>query len=96
LTGQPLPPGISAVPENTVVGGSPKEKLMHELFIGNTTPKMIGPMTDFLGRAMEQVGLTTMARNPIVSCRVSAKFSFITLRTKEEATNALNLNNIPY
>jgi len=98
LTGQALPPGITAVPENTIsIGGSPEEKLMHELFIGNTTPEMTGPMiTDFLGRAMEQVGLTTMAGNPIVSCRVSAKFSFITLRTKEEATNALNLNNIPY
>jgi hypothetical protein len=99
LTGQPLPPGMTPVPENngTIGGGSPEEKLHRELFVGNTTPEMTEAMLrDFLGRAMEQVGLTTMPGNPIVSCRVSGKFAFVELRTKEEAERALNLNNIPY
>lgn len=76
---------------------NPEEKLQRELFVGNTTPEMTESMLrDFLGRAMEQVGLTTMPGNPILSCRVSGKFAFVELRTKEEAANALNLNNIPY
>lgn len=58
---------------------------------------MTAPMiTDFLGRAMEQVGLTTMPGNPILTCRPSGKFAFCEFRTQQEAKNALNLNNIPY
>lgn len=107
LTGQPLPPGMVPVPENTpealLLGGggimstNPEEKLQRELFVGNTTPEMTEAMLrDFLGRAMEQVGLTTHPGNPILACRVSGKFAFVELRSKEEAANALNLNNIPY
>ena len=90
LTHQPLPSGI--VDPN-------EEKLNRELFIGNTTPEMTGDMlTDFLGKAMQQVGLTilNMPGNPINACRVNGKFAFIELRTVKEAENALNLNNIPY
>lgn len=88
LTGQALPAGI--VDPN-------EEKLNRELFIGNTTPEMTGSMlTDFLGKAMQQVGLTIMPGNPINACRVNGKFAFIELRTVKEAENALNLNNIPY
>jgi len=65
--------------------------------VGNTTPEMTEvSLKDFLGRALEQVGLTTMPGNPILACRLSGKFAFVELRTKEEAANALNLNNIPY
>lgn len=95
LTGQPLPPGMIPVPENT--GGNPEEKINRELFVGNTTPEMTESMLkDFLGRALEQVGLTQLPGNPILACRVSGKFAFVELRSKEEAANALNLNNIPY
>ena len=106
LTGQPLPPGMVPVPENTpgaallmgaVSTTNPEEKLQRELFVGNTTPEMTEVMLrDFLGRAMEQVGLTIYPGNPILACRVSGKFAFVELRSKEEAANALNLNNIPY
>lgn len=99
LTGQPLPPGMAAVPENTGVtmALSGEDKLSRELFIGNTTPEMTAEMLrDFLGRAMEQVGLSTMPGNPIVTVRPSAKFAFIEVRSMQEAANALNLNNIPY
>ena len=51
---------------------------------------------EFLGKAMEQVGLSKGPGNPINACRVSGKFAFIELRSREEAENALNLNNIPY
>lgn len=90
LTGQPLIPGMTG-------DVSADEKLSRELFIGNTTPEMTDVMIrDFLGRAMEQVGLTTMPGNPINAVRVSAKFAFVELRSAQEAANALNLNNIPY
>ena len=73
------------------------EKLQRELFVGNTTPEMTAQMLqDFLGNAMQQVGLCTAPGNPISTNRVSGKFAFIELRSAIEAANALNLNNIPY
>lgn len=86
LTGQ----DTSALPDPEM------EKLQRELFIGNTTPEMTSHMlTEFLGNAMQQVGLTTAPGNPITACRVSGKFAFVELRSAQEAANALNLNNIP-
>lgn len=92
LTGQTLSSSASAGlldPET--------EKLQRELFIGNTTPEMTSHMLqDFLGNALQQVGLTTAPGNPVTACRVSGKFAFVELRSAEEAANALNINNIPY
>lgn len=89
LTGQSLPAGA--------VLDAEQEKINRELFVGNTTPEMTEQMLrEFLGNAMEQVGLNVMAGNPITACRVSGKFAFIELRTPQEAANALNLNNIPF
>jgi len=97
LTGQPLPPNVTPMVSGMAGGASGEDKLMRELFVGNTTPEMTAQMlTDFLGKAMEQVGLTTAPGNPILNCRPNGKFAFVELRTKEEAANALNLNNIPY
>jgi RNA recognition motif-containing protein len=74
---------------------SESEKVNRELFVGNTTPEMTDQMLkDFLGSAMEQVGLTIMDGNPITLCEMFGKYAFIELRTPREATNALNLNNI--
>lgn len=76
-----------------------QEKIKRELFIGNTTPEMTeGMLREFLGNAIQQVGLSLIPNgsNPITACRVSGKFAFIELRTPEEAAAALNLNNIPY
>jgi RNA recognition motif. (a.k.a. RRM, RBD, or RNP domain) len=87
LTGQ----DTSALPDPEM------EKLQRELFIGNTTPEMTSQMlSEFLGNAMQHVGLTTAPGNPITACRVSGKFAFVELRSAEEAANALNLNNIPW
>ncbi|KAL3941739.1 MAG: hypothetical protein SGBAC_003951 [Bacillariaceae sp.] len=89
LTGQSLPTGV--------VLDAEQEKISRELFVGNTTPEMTeGMLVEFLGNAMEQVGLNVMVGNPINACRVSGKFAFIELRTPKEAANALNLNNIPF
>jgi len=89
LTGQALPQG-------TVLDAE-QEKINRELFVGNTTPEMTEQMLrEFLGNAMEQVGLNGVTGNPITSCRVSGKFAFVELRTPQEAANALNLNNIPF
>ena len=89
LTGQALPAGA--------VLDAEQEKIKRELFVGNTTPEMTEQMLrEFLGNAMEQVGLNVNPGNPITACRVSGKFAFIELRSPEEAANALNLNNIPF
>mmetsp|Transcript_20518 Transcript_20518/g.26540 ORF Transcript_20518/g.26540 Transcript_20518/m.26540 type:complete len:428 (+) Transcript_20518:115-1398(+) len=94
LTGQPLPPGCNPVPENGPPGEG--EKIDRELFVGNTTPEMNEEgIKDFLGKALEQVGLSN-GGNPILNCRMSGKYAFIELRTIEETKRALNLNNIPY
>jgi RNA recognition motif-containing protein len=89
ITGQALPVGATL--------DSEQEKVNRELFVGNTTPEMTENMlAEFLGNAMEQVGLNVMAGNPITACRVSGKFAFIEMRTPQEAALALNLNNIPF
>ena len=76
---------------------SEAEKVNRELFVGNTTPEMTDQMlSDFLGTAMEQVGLNVMDGNPITSCEMFGKYAFIELRTPREATYALCLNNIPF
>jgi RNA recognition motif-containing protein len=76
---------------------SETEKVNRELFVGNTTPEMTDQMLkDFLGSAMEQVGLNIMDGNPITVCELFGKYAFIELRTPREAANALNLNNIPF
>lgn len=103
LTGQPLPDGVTPIPENAdasnahMLSASPEEKVNRELFVGNTTPEMTEhSLRDFLGKAMEQVGLSAAPGNPITTCRLSGKFAFVELRSEQEAASALNLNNIPY
>ncbi len=89
LTGQELT--IDAVLDGE------SEKVNRELFVGNTTPEMTDQMLkDFLGSAMNQVGLTIMDGNPITLCEMFGKYAFIELRTPRETTNALNLNNIEF
>lgn len=57
---------------------SESEKVNRELFVGNTTPEMTDQMLkDFLGTAMEQVGLTIMNGNPITVCEMFGKYAFI-------------------
>ena len=89
LTGQTAPP--------PAVLDADMEKMSRELFIGNTTPEMTeAVLREFLGNAINQVGLSVAPGNPILACRVSGKFAFVELRSAQEATNALNLNNIPF
>eukprot|EP00588_Corethron_pennatum_P013678 CAMPEP_0194267378 /NCGR_PEP_ID=MMETSP0169-20130528/1900_1 /TAXON_ID=218684 /ORGANISM="Corethron pennatum, Strain L29A3" /LENGTH=399 /DNA_ID=CAMNT_0039008203 /DNA_START=124 /DNA_END=1323 /DNA_ORIENTATION=+ len=100
LTGLGLPDGV--VPDASGGGGGGtgtggEDKIVRELFVGNTTPDMTEQgLREFLGKAMEQVGLSAGAGNPILACRLSGKFAFVELRSKEETAAALNLNNIPY
>jgi hypothetical protein len=53
-------------------------------------------LKEFLNGALRQIGMATTAEDPIVSCRMNAKFSFIELRTGEDSANALNLNGIVF
>ena len=75
---------------------TPKES--RELFVGNVLASGVSEavLKDFLNSAMKQVGLITGPEDPIVTCRMNAKFSFIELRTPDDAKNALNLNGIPF
>lgn len=89
LTGQPVPPNIHT--------SLADDKVNRELFVGNTTPEMTETaLIDFLGGAMQQVALNVRPGNPIMACRLCGKFAFVEFRCVEEASNALNLNNIPF
>ena len=79
-----------------LLGPSGEDKIDRELFVGNTTPEMTEEgIRDFLGKALEQVGLSNSPGNPILNCRMSGKYAFIELRTIDETKKAMNLNNIP-
>jgi splicing factor U2AF subunit len=70
-------------------------KESRELFVGNVLATISDVvLKEFLNSAMRHVGLSTC--DPIVTCRMNAKFSFIELRTPEDSTLALNLNGIPF
>ena len=75
---------------------TPKES--RELFVGNVLANGVSDtvLKEFLNSAMRQVGLATGPEDPIVTCRMSAKFSFIELRTPDDSKNALSLNGIPF
>lgn len=75
---------------------TPKES--RELFVGNVLASGVSDsiLKEFLNSAMRQVGLVTGPEDPIVTCRMNAKFSFIELRTPEDSKLALNLNGIPF
>ena len=76
----------------------PKEQ--RELFVGNVPcnpPVSENELKDFLNKSMRDVGLATdPVQDPIINLRMSAKFSFIELRSIDDCNNALNLNGIPY
>jgi len=75
----------------------PNTKVYRELFIGNTIEDMNEvDLQEFLGAAMEKVGLCTQPGNPILTTRLSGKFAFVELRSIDETNNMLNLNGIPY
>eukprot|EP01084_Bolivina_argentea_P163508 284449_1 len=70
-----------------------------ELFVGNTPPQGNASevvLRTFLNAAMHQVGLAMAPGDAVVSVRISNKYSFMRLRTVEEATKALSLNGIPF
>jgi hypothetical protein len=99
ISGFGLPPPPPSLPSMGGMGGAAaaaslgmlgidaaQQKIMRELFVGNTpdgTNEVV--LMDFLNAAIQQVNLVPTPGNPIVQCRVSDKFAFIELRTIEEA-----------
>jgi hypothetical protein len=97
--GLPPPPPLPSMGGGMMMGGAAaaaslgmlgidaaQQKIMRELFVGNTpdgTNEVV--LMDFLNAAIQQVNLVPTPGNPIVQCRVSDKFAFIELRTIEEA-----------
>ena len=92
LTGMPLQASISFAATS-----QPEDKVNRELYIGNVTTEMTEKsITEYLGKALEQVGFNTKPGNPIIACQISGKYAFVEFRNSEEATKGLNLNNIPF
>ena len=98
ITGQAIPAG-NFVGE---AGISPATKAFREIFIGNTPPDTTSAaLSDFLGGALQRMGMaraegTPLPSSPVTAVRINAKFCFVEFRSVEEASNALNLNGIPY
>lgn len=75
----------------------PNTKIYRELFVGNTSPEMSEQaILEFIGGAMEKMGLSSAPGNPVIHCRVSPRFAFIELRTIEETANCINISGIPF
>jgi hypothetical protein len=68
----------------------PATKPRRELFIGNTPPMTTErALIDHLNAAMVTARLATGPGQVILSCRVSATFAFIELRSVPETDNAM-------
>jgi hypothetical protein len=97
---QPAPPSMALMTSlTTIPNGSvdPSTKTFRELFVGNTSPEMNAEnLKEFMANAMEKMGLLSSPGNPVYQVRVNPRFSFIEMRSIEEAANCLNLNGIPF
>jgi len=74
-------------------------KIQRELFVGNivSSEATEDDLRQFLTDAMKSSGLIPRsARDPISHCRITNKYGFVVFFTSEDATKALNMNNIPY
>ncbi|TYZ58272.1 hypothetical protein PybrP1_007949 [[Pythium] brassicae (nom. inval.)] len=74
------------------------QKPARELYVGNLPPNVSGPqLQEFLSTIVLQVGLTTQPGNPIVNTWLSTDghFAFCEMRSVEECTLALLLNQLP-
>lgn len=74
------------------------QKPARELYVGNLPPNVTGPqLQEFLSTIVLQVGLTTQPGTPIVHTWLSTDghFAFCEMRTVEECTLALLLNQLP-
>jgi len=92
-----MPGSNNAMNQMAVPFVDPNTKTSRELYIGN----MPGggqeeALKVFLGQAMQQAGLCTMAGNPVIQTRCNEKFAFAEFRSVPECSNALNLNGISF
>eukprot|EP00597_Dinobryon_sp_UTEXLB2267_P006177 CAMPEP_0170065030 /NCGR_PEP_ID=MMETSP0019_2-20121128/5277_1 /TAXON_ID=98059 /ORGANISM="Dinobryon sp., Strain UTEXLB2267" /LENGTH=312 /DNA_ID=CAMNT_0010271811 /DNA_START=373 /DNA_END=1311 /DNA_ORIENTATION=- len=81
-------------------------KSYREIFAGNITESMTDAnLAQFIGEAMIKLGLTgnhslsmdtDEIPSPVMLARISGKYSFIEMKTAEDACNILNLNGIPF
>jgi hypothetical protein len=80
------------------------DKMMRELFIGNTPQDTANPqlLQDFLNAAMKKANLALNPPlwvnnfNPVIQCRLSSKFAFVQLRTELETRAMLDMSGIPF
>mmetsp|Transcript_34490 Transcript_34490/g.74555 ORF Transcript_34490/g.74555 Transcript_34490/m.74555 type:complete len:415 (-) Transcript_34490:48-1292(-) len=67
-----------------------------EIFVGNTIPGMSEALLiDYIGAAMQKLGMAHSRSNPVYSVQLTGKFAFLEMRTSVDAANLLNLNGIP-
>ena len=82
-------------------------KAYREIFAGNIPEALTETdLTEFIGNAMIRLGFTGNylshcdeiddIPNPVLLTRVNGKYSFIEMKTAEDACNLLNLNGIPF
>ena len=99
MVGQEVPSGIDSSCNNgSNTGVNSATRAQREIFIGNTGPDMSEEvLKEFIGGALHALGFANFEGvNPVHNLRISKQFCFVELRTLEEASNLLNLNDIPF
>lgn len=90
-------PPISENIKSTTISPDFQSLSYRELFIEgiNSTAITESMLVNLLGGALEIFCFSNSPGNPIIRCRMQAKFAFLELRSTEETTNCLNLNGFP-
>ncbi len=72
-------------------------KSRRELFVGNTPANTTERgLADHLTAALRAAGFCTAPGAPVISCRVSAAYAFVELRSVQETDNCLSLTGLPF
>jgi len=72
-------------------------KARRELFVGNTPAGATErALADHLNSAMRAAGFCSAPGAPVISCRVSAAYAFIELRSVPETDHCLSLTGLPF
>ena len=72
-------------------------KSRRELFVGNTPANTTERgLADHLNAALRAAGFCTAPGAPVISCRVSAAYAFVELRSVQETDNCLSLTGLPF
>ena len=99
--------GTEALPKKDITAYyNQNTKSYREIFAGNIADSVTeADLTEFIGNAMIRLGFTGSysdidqvddIQSPVLLTRISGKFSFIEMKSAEDACNLLNLDGIPF